>query len=106
MLQFANGQIQERLKDINDLELYKKHASAQIEHYEQECRNASNERAMLESQLDKLEKEVDEVRNATLLAGKSGDKTMRENRQLHIQLHEHIRNCSHYLEKKRLNLNF
>ena len=91
-LQLANGQIQERLKDISELELYKKHASSQIEHYEYECRNASNERAMLESQLDKLEKEVEEVRNAALFAGKSGDKIMRENRQLHIQLHEHIRN--------------
>ena len=59
---------------------------------EQECRNASAERVLLEGQLDKLEKEVDVVRNAAKDDRQSSDKIMRENRQLHIQLHEHIRN--------------
>ena len=47
---------------------------------------------LLEGQLDKLEKEVDVVRNAAKDDRQSSDKIMRENRQLHIQLHEHIRN--------------
>jgi hypothetical protein len=52
---------------------------------------------LLEGQLDKLEKEVDVVRNAAKDDRQSSDKIMRENRQLHIQLHEHIRIFDFYM---------
>ena len=88
--QLTQNQIQERTKEINNLEAYNKSALARIEHYEKECAKADTERELLETQLDKLDKELYQVRYAATEDRQGNDKIMRENRQLHVQLHEHL----------------
>lgn len=51
---------------------------------------AEAERDLLEGQLDKLDKELEQVRYAATGDRRSSDKILRENRQLHVQLHEHL----------------
>ena len=72
------------------METYNKSALARIEHYERECLKADTERELLETQLDKLDKELYQVRYAATEDRQGNDKIMRENRQLHVQLHEHL----------------
>ena len=86
----TQNQIQDRMKEINNLETYNKSALARIEHYEKECVKAETERELLETQLDKLDKELYHVRFAATEDRQGNDKIMRENRQLHVQLHEHL----------------
>ncbi|XP_046658005.1 cilia- and flagella-associated protein 58-like [Daphnia pulicaria] len=89
-LKLTHNLIQERTKEINNLETYNKSALARIEHYERECLKADTERELLETQLDKLDKELYQVRYAATEDRQGNDKIMRENRQLHVQLHEHL----------------
>lgn len=63
---------------------------SRIEFYEKEFGKADAERELLESQLDKLDKELDQVKNAAAEDRQGSDKILRENRQLHVQLHEHL----------------
>ena len=91
-LQAANEHIEDRLKEIGDLEAYRTNAQVQLEHYDKECKRAEAERELLESQLDKLDKEVEQVRAAAAGDRQSSEKILRENRQLHVQLHEHLSN--------------
>lgn len=88
--QLTHNQIQDRMKEINNLEIYNKTAITRIEYYEKECAKADTERELLETQLDKLDKELYEVRFAATGDRQGSDKIMRENRQLHVQLHEHL----------------
>ncbi|XP_057364666.1 cilia- and flagella-associated protein 58-like [Daphnia carinata] len=89
-LKLTHSQIQDRMKEISNLEIYNKTAIARIEYYEKECAKADTERELLETQLDKLDKELYEVRFAATGDRQGSDKIMRENRQLHVQLHEHL----------------
>lgn len=94
----ANGQIQDRLKDISDLEMYQKNALLQIDYYDKECKRAEAERDLLDKQLEKLEKELGLMRKAATVDRQGNDKVMRENRQLHVQLHEHMsKYACHYI---------
>lgn len=63
---------------------------SRIEFYEKEFCKAEAERELLENQLDKLDKELDQVRKAAAEDRQGSDKILRENRQLHVQLHEHL----------------
>ncbi|KZS07810.1 Coiled-coil domain-containing protein [Daphnia magna] len=89
-LKLTHNQIQDRMKEINNLEIYNKTAIVRIEYYEKESAKADTERELLETQLDKLDKELYEVRFAATGDRQGSDKIMRENRQLHVQLHEHL----------------
>ncbi len=78
------------MKEISSLEAYQRMALARIEYYEKECVKAEAERDQLETQLDKLDKELELVRFAATGDRQGSDKILRENRQLHVQLHENI----------------
>ncbi len=100
------------MKEIEELEGFQRNAQAQLEHFDRECRRADSEREVLEAQLEKLEEEVERVRAVASNDRQSSEKiirfclfdsislflfylfdfyfVIRENRQLHVELHEHL----------------
>ena len=90
--QQVNQQMNERAREVCELEMQQKGATALIEQYEREYRRAESERDLLGSQLDKLEKELEQVHQAVAGDRQMSEKLVRENQMLHKQLSEHMSN--------------
>jgi len=57
----VNQVIGDRMREVSELEMHQKSAGMIIEQYEKESRRADTERQLLATQLDKLDKELQQV---------------------------------------------